>query len=103
MLGPLGCAEPGSGDGLRAAGAMVGAMLVGSGNVVKNGINSSMGQVFGSTVIATTFGVTGAMLTCLLLEGLGAGRSRETAPWREAGLCGARAFWLERRRRRTSC
>ena len=68
----------------RLAGAMVGAMLVGSGNVVKNGINSSMGQVFGSTVIATTFGVTGAMLTCLLLEGLGAGRSRETAPWREA-------------------
>ena len=37
----------------RLAGAMVGAMLVGSGNVVKNGINSSMGQIFGSTVIAT--------------------------------------------------
>jgi transporter family-2 protein len=58
--------------------------LVGSGNVLKNGINSSMSQLqFQSSAIATTMGVTGAFVTCCALELLGVGRSRDAPPWRK--------------------
>jgi transporter family-2 protein len=56
--------------------------LVGSGNVLKNGINSSMSQLqFHSSTIATTVGVTGALVMCCLLELLGVGRTVETPAW----------------------
>eukprot|EP01043_Picozoa_sp_COSAG02_P105062 COSAG02_NODE_41066_length_398_cov_1.200669_1_plen_73_part_10 len=56
--------------------------LVGSGNVLKNGINSSMSQLqFQSSAIATTTGVTGAFVTCCFLELVGVGRSAETPAW----------------------
>ena len=58
--------------------------LVGSGNVLKNGINSSMSQLqFQSSAIATTAGVTGAFVTCCALELVGVGRSTGTPPWRK--------------------
>ena len=64
--------------------SMCGSALVGSGNILKNGINSSMSQLqFQSSAIATTAGVTGAFLTCLVLELVGVGRSTDTPPWRE--------------------